>query len=147
MTVGLMFDEDLNHVALVKKINPTWQHGKLNGIGGKVNEGESFLLAQIREFFEKTGIIHFDWKHVGELTTKLQDPHNPVSAGEANQVQFFVARTHKVYSVTTRTDEEVSVFLYDDLVKSDIVSDINYILPHARRMLQVEDMNNEVVPE
>lgn len=53
--VGFMFDAELQHVQLILKNRPAWQDGKLNGIGGKVNQGEDSLVAMLREFWEETG--------------------------------------------------------------------------------------------
>lgn len=58
---GFLFFQ--NSVLLVEKLKPGWQHGLLNGIGGKVNNGEFDQTAQIREFKEETGIEVPDWKH------------------------------------------------------------------------------------
>jgi len=33
---GFLFDMAFKHVALINKVRPDWQKGKLNGIGGKV---------------------------------------------------------------------------------------------------------------
>lgn len=50
-----MFNEDLSRVALIRKMKPAWQKGLLNGIGGKVEDGESSQVAIAREFKEETG--------------------------------------------------------------------------------------------
>ena len=53
--LGFLFDEYEDKVLLIHKTHPDWQKGKLNGIGGKVEESESFGDAMRREFFEETG--------------------------------------------------------------------------------------------
>jgi hypothetical protein len=35
---GFMFANDFTEVALIRKNKPEWQRGKLNGIGGKVEQ-------------------------------------------------------------------------------------------------------------
>jgi 8-oxo-dGTP diphosphatase len=60
--VGFMFNEKLTRVALIKKLKPAWQKGKLNGIGGKLNGSESPLDAMVREFKEETGMDTFIWQ-------------------------------------------------------------------------------------
>lgn len=67
--VGLVFDEHRNKVALIRKNRPAWQAGKLNGLGGKVEENESFLTAMIREFKEESGVEtnEEDWKAFCDL--------------------------------------------------------------------------------
>ena len=54
--LGFMFDFEKKNVLLIEKLSPEWQKGKLNGIGGKVEQGESPLLAMYREFEEETGM-------------------------------------------------------------------------------------------
>lgn len=45
-----------NNVLLIRKAKPDWQAGLLNGIGGKVEDGESIFQATVREFKEETGL-------------------------------------------------------------------------------------------
>lgn len=52
---GFMFDQARSKVALIRKNRPAWQKGLLNGIGGKIDPGETPLMAMIREFREETG--------------------------------------------------------------------------------------------
>lgn len=51
---GFMFNADYSNVALVRKSKPNWQRGRLNGIGGKIEKGETADVAMAREFFEET---------------------------------------------------------------------------------------------
>lgn len=51
--VGFLFADD--EVLLIKKNHPSWQFGKLNGLGGHIEENESPLDAMIREFEEESG--------------------------------------------------------------------------------------------
>ena len=68
--VGFCFDEDLKHVAIVKKNRPDYQAGLFNGIGGKIEFRETGKAAMEREFFEETGVrINQDtWVHFGDKT-------------------------------------------------------------------------------
>ncbi len=52
---GFYFSECGERVALIRKLKPEWQRGWLNGIGGKVEPGESPLSAMVREFEEEAG--------------------------------------------------------------------------------------------
>lgn len=42
-------------VLLIEKQRPNWQKGKLNGIGGHIEKGETAIEAMVREFKEETG--------------------------------------------------------------------------------------------
>lgn len=58
---GFLFSSDGTMVALVEKQKPDWQKGKLNAIGGKIEEGESALQAMQREFKEEAGLDISNW--------------------------------------------------------------------------------------
>lgn len=47
------FEDD---VVLIRKLKPEWQAGKLNGVGGSIEEGETPVEAMKREFFEEAGV-------------------------------------------------------------------------------------------
>lgn len=66
--VGFLMDLDVERVVLIRKNRPAWQAGKLNGVGGKVEEGESPITAMRREFEEETGVAFLDWHHFASLT-------------------------------------------------------------------------------
>lgn len=74
--VGFAMNPEKTHVLLVEKTHPDWQRGKLNGLGGKVEDGESSWDAMVREFREETrgalaGSVLYrreGWKHVLQLT-------------------------------------------------------------------------------
>jgi len=60
--LGFLFNEDKSLVALIKKTKPEWQSGFWNGIGGKVEKGESSIVAMIREFEEETSLSGINWE-------------------------------------------------------------------------------------
>lgn len=49
------FSDDWEYVLLIRKARPEWQKGRLNGIGGKVEAGETPIQAMHREWEEETG--------------------------------------------------------------------------------------------
>jgi 8-oxo-dGTP diphosphatase len=48
--------QDPNKILLIHKDRPEWQKGRINYVGGKVEDGESYEQAAIRELKEETGI-------------------------------------------------------------------------------------------
>ena len=54
--VSFIFSPDFERVWLIEKQRPAWQKGYLNGIGGKIEEGESAFHAAHRELHEEAGI-------------------------------------------------------------------------------------------
>lgn len=59
--VGLMHDG--TRMVFVKKNKPEWQAGKLNGPGGKIEDGETPAQTMTREFAEETGVRYYHWNH------------------------------------------------------------------------------------
>lgn len=55
-TNTFIFSEDSSKVLLIKKNKPSWQKGRLNGIGGHVENGETPIEAAIREVKEECDI-------------------------------------------------------------------------------------------
>jgi 8-oxo-dGTP diphosphatase len=51
--LGLVFDANANQLLLIEKLRPEWQAGRWNGIGGKIEEGETPLEAMQRESTEE----------------------------------------------------------------------------------------------
>jgi 8-oxo-dGTP diphosphatase len=92
--VGFLFRNRNNHVALIRKTKPAWQAGKLNGIGGKIEAGETPLQAMRREFKEETGADVEDWRHF--CTLIFRDA----------RIQFFVAHEGEHPIALKSTTEE-----------------------------------------
>lgn len=64
--LGFVFSEDKEYVLLIEKKHPEWQNGKLNGVGGKVEEFDGSVTdAMQREMKEETGldIPHDEWNY------------------------------------------------------------------------------------
>lgn len=84
--VGFMFNQSMSQVALIRKQKPKWQVGLLNGIGGKIEDGETGLDAIRREFYEETGAqtMRLDWYPF----CNMNGQNNDLSAFE---IEFFYA--------------------------------------------------------
>ncbi len=68
LVVGFLFSEDFSYVVLIEKSKPEWQAGRLNGVGGKIEEGEEPLDAMRREFKEEAGLDIQHWIEFAHLS-------------------------------------------------------------------------------
>ena len=68
-TLGFVFNDSLKRVALMEKKRPDWQKGRLNGVGGKIEPGESSIACIVREVREESGLESKsrDWTHIALL--------------------------------------------------------------------------------
>ena len=118
--VGFAFGPNKNAVVLVCKTHPDWQAGLLNGIGGKVNAGETHAQAMVREYKEEAGVETDPecWQPVVEM----EYPGGVIS--------FFRTFDPDAYHLAkTMTDEEVVPINLGELSEYRCVANINWILP------------------
>ncbi|HKZ40549.1 MAG TPA: NUDIX domain-containing protein [Candidatus Hodarchaeales archaeon] len=117
---GFLFDMAFKHVALINKVRPDWQKGKLNGIGGKVEPRESLDAAMAREFEEEAG-RHFSastWKMFAEIE------------GSDWVVYFFFNVSDAVFLLESKTDEKVEVIEVDTLNNNDrVIQNLKWLIP------------------
>lgn len=114
--VGFVF-RNRNEVALVTKNRPKWQKGRLNGVGGKIEEGETSIEAMRREFQEEAGADIHEWREFALLKEKPGD------------VKFLVA--HGDYALTSMTDEPVAWYKVDDIKTLPVMPDLRWLIPLA----------------
>lgn len=133
--VCLLFNESLSQVCLIEKSRPDWQVGLLNGPGGKVEPGETYLEAATREFREETGVGVYDWKML--CTKRGKD--------ESYEVAFLVRKDTELLSmVRTMTDEQVGVRDIKYIDPTKLVSSIEWVLPLALYSLAGK-LDNELI--
>ncbi len=68
--LGFLFRDSRTSVVLIRKRKPKWQDGLLNGIGGKIEVGESPYEAMVREFREECGVdtSKSGWREYAEMS-------------------------------------------------------------------------------
>jgi 8-oxo-dGTP diphosphatase len=71
--VGFLFDPLMHYVALIEKKRPDWQAGRLNGVGGHIEDNESPDQAMSREFLEETGLTITRWNLLAKLFVSETD--------------------------------------------------------------------------
>lgn len=126
--LGFYFNESLTTVALIEKKRPKWQEGRLNGIGGHIENNETPLEAMIREFKEETGESVTDWKKLG------------VMRGEDWHCVIFTTKGSLEY-VETKTDEEVIFGFTEELQKLYTISNLQWLVPAAMNFLDKGDFS------
>ena len=115
---GFMFDYEKQNVVLILKNHPEWQKGKLNGLGGKVKEGESLEQAMAREFMEEAEVTTAPEKW--EIFHEIETP-------EAT-IYFFKMQAHGIWQVGSPTSEQVKVY--------PIMSILSYPLPDTDLVIE-----------
>ena len=98
--LGFLFNYNYEQVVLVKKNRPSWQNRFLNGVGGKIEDGESSLQAMRREFEEEAGLQVLAWKYF--CTIKESEWHVEIFTSLYPVIDLST-------EVTTMTDEEIIV--------------------------------------
>jgi 8-oxo-dGTP diphosphatase len=122
--VGFLFNANLSMVALIRKNRPEWQKGKLNGVGGKIEPGESGLDAMIREFKEETGATVEDW---------LWFEQEQFANGAV--VNFYAAVAPAGTYVRDVTDEHVSFYFLTNAILEQCIPNLKYLIPMASHHL------------
>lgn len=119
--VGLAFDSSREQVALVlKQSGPPCVIGNWNGVGGKIEDGESPLEAMVREFYEETGadLPENEWEQFAVLHADNYD------------LYFFAAATDRVLSAKTVEKEEVRIWKCSEVVaQQNILHNIRWMIP------------------
>lgn len=118
---GFLFSKDSTRVVLIKKINPQWQRGLFNGVGGKIEANESSVNAMIREFFEETGV-----------STRPEDWTNfaKVYRPKCYDVDMYFAHSNLAFKVKTIEAEEVHLINVSELPKN-IIPNLQWLIPLA----------------
>ena len=103
--LGFAFSIDLKNVLLIDKNRPAWQAGRLNGIGGHIEDKELAVDAMSREFKEECGIIipANKWIFKCDMT------------GIDWMVRVFYTLTNEIYNYKDQTDEKCIVCNTHDL--------------------------------
>lgn len=115
---GFMFDWNTKSVGLVRKNKPAWQAGKLNGIGGKIEEDETPLESMIREFEEETGVFESNWHQFCTLTGDQFEVHFFSVYGELSQLK-------------TMETEEIVVQSLDQIFTHNCIPNLTWLIPMA----------------
>ena len=119
--MGFLFNEK-GEVCLIEKMRPEWQKGRLNGVGGYMEDGETPEQAMVREFEEEAGSV-VNW-HLFYLIY-----------GSTYELYCFTSRDDA--RVKTMTDETVSWYRVDEL-PVNILSNLKWLIPMADYKYEID---------
>jgi 8-oxo-dGTP diphosphatase len=119
--LGFLFSDDEEFCVLVQKNKPEWQAGLLNGVGGKIEDGETALAAVRREFLEETGVDTslIEWRPFCEMF------------GNDWVVYCFMARDREWHKVGTTTPEKIICVSVKELRTLSCVSNLYWLVQMA----------------
>ncbi len=123
--VGFLFSSSMGQLVLIEKQRPEWQAGKCNGVGGKIEPGETDHDAMVREFREETGKEIATWTRFCTLN------------GDWGTLYCFYAVAEDYNKVETVTDEEILLWDVDfvmDNRRSEIIPNIRWLIQMAISM-------------
>lgn len=117
--VGFFFGHDRRSVALIRKNKPEWQAGKLNGIGGRVEPGETPIEGIVREFAEETGkhTHQRSWRFFAVLRARECDVH-------------FFEQSGNGAGIESPTSEQVDWYSIHHLLQN-VLPNLRWLIPLA----------------
>lgn len=115
-----------DYLFLKRKLDKRIDPGKLNGIGGRVEPGENFLQAAIRETLEETGYVIEEKNIQLSGVVKLEGGYQ-----EDWMICFFKIKVPtKTIPLENNTDDGKLIWLHKDQVldsEYELVDDLNYL--------------------
>ncbi len=111
-TLGFIFNENMDKVLLIHKLVPAWQVGKINGLGGKMEEVEDGLSCIVREIQEESGLI--TEKESWEFICKMHsldfniDTFGYIYTGDINDAKSLEAEQIEWFDVNNLPENVIS---------------------------------------
>jgi 8-oxo-dGTP diphosphatase len=119
--VGFAFSHDYSRVVLIRKNKPKWQVGLLNGVGGKLEDGEDYIDAMEREFKEEAGVDVKRWFPISLMMLPDCD------------IMFFKAklRMDQEKEIRSTTDEKIEIHNIVMLDGLNTIPNLQWLIPMA----------------
>lgn len=131
-TVGFIFDTTFEHVLLIHKTKPAWQNGLINGLGGKIEQGEDMYDCIVREIKEESNLetIKDKWTFIGNVSS------DTISLDVLGYVYEGALQDAK-----TMEGEVVEWFPVASLPKN-IISNLSWFIPMTIDKIQNEEFDS-----
>lgn len=128
-TVGFLFDKPGLAVLLLRKTRPEWQAGKLNGVGGKLEPGESPLDCMVREGAEEAGLDGVEWTEFCTISSaRVYDPEYQ----DGWRVHFFYCFDTVAFRLAgPLTDEPIERWPTDTIYNAPVIPNLRWLIPMA----------------
>ena len=123
-TLGFLFSFDKQQVALIRKNRPDWQKGRLNGIGGHVEAGETSLQCMGREFSEEVeypSLYKTEWRQFATMESSDFTVDCFASLGDLSCIK-------------AKTDEGIEVIKLEDITplrRKDMIENLPCLISLA----------------
>lgn len=124
---GFLFDTDKKYVVLIKKLyGPPNNIGRLNGVGGKIKEGELWSIAMSREFQEEAGVFidPLEWKRICGL-------EGANDGGWHVTFCYAIMPGDIINAVRSMETEPVLILPVDRLPTLPVVDNLRWLIPMA----------------
>lgn len=119
---GLLFSPDRKMVALIHKQQPLRQCGRVNGLGGKVENGESPQQAISREVHEEAGIL---------VPPESWTTFACIDRTPGDFVTCLFAYSGKIFRAKTMESERVELFPVGQLPEN-VIWNLRWLIPLAQ---------------
>lgn len=126
-TLAFLFDPAHTQVLLIKKNRPPWQAGRYNGLGGKLEKGDTDATdAVLREIKEETGqqLTESDLRQVGTMASS--DWH----------VEIFTSTIDQSASLPTIIPEGALEWHPVDSIPATAIDNLQWLIPLCKNVLE-----------
>lgn len=106
-SMGFPISLDGSRIVLLEKQRPVFLKGKWIGMGGHVEQGESYHEAIVRESFEEANLIVPNWTYLGKTER------------DTAYIAMFAAFVD-IDQAQTMTDERIQIFTWEEVDQLDL---------------------------
>lgn len=132
--VGFAFDKTFEEVLLIFKKRPGWQAGKLNGVGGAVEDDD---LVQLGIYNQPVGVEQIAMarefnEEVDGLHTLAEEwvPYCELKDARGWSITFLYS-VQPITNAIQKTDEQVAIFGVRDLHTVPVIPNLLWLIPMA----------------